>query len=59
MTGADSQFGVDGAAFRDVTESLLAALPKGCPVISVLEGGYTEEALTDGLAEHLRGLGGP
>ena len=59
VTGADSQFGVDGAAFRDVTESLLAALPKGCPVISVLEGGYTEEALTDGLAEHLRGLGGP
>ena len=25
----------------------------------VVIGGYTEEALTDGLAEHLRGLGGP
>ena len=50
--------GYDGADFALITRRVLRAIGKDVPVVSVLEGGYTPEAITDGLKHHLKALAG-
>ena len=56
VMGASAGFGVSASHFRKLTKLLLKAVPREVPCVSVLEGGYGEVALRDGLAEHLQGL---
>ena len=44
------------ADYKTITTAMLRAIGPGVPVVSVLEGGYAEAAITDGLKGHLEGL---
>ena len=48
--------GVTGADYKTITTAILRAIGPGVPVVSVLEGGYAEAAIKDGLKGHLEGL---
>jgi acetoin utilization deacetylase AcuC-like enzyme len=41
--------------FEEVTDLIIRSAPK-VPIISVLEGGYDQAALEDGLAFHFKSL---
>ena len=57
MVGGKTQGkGVTGADYKTITTAILRAIGPGVPVVSVLEGGYAEAAITDGLKGHLKGL---
>ena len=48
--------GVVGATYETITRRLLESVGPYVPSISLLEGGYAEAALSDGLKWHLKGL---
>jgi hypothetical protein len=59
VNGKNVGRGMSSTDYYEITQEILSAMGKDVPVISVLEGGYTAEALQDGFFHHCKALFSP